>query len=184
VEVEGKFFLGLAGSYKPLENLQNRFKNVQKNINKPNNTYDPSKYIRGVKCGDGRNNVASNNVDNEIKERIKQSQQVKNTSMYNNNTMNNNNNNNYSNVNNNNALLFDANFGKSITVNNTNNNTNNMNNNNNFQPSNIDEQATLKVDNPYASINFNIKSNTNTNMNNMNNMGNSKLSIIYTLYIK
>lgn len=62
-------------------------------------------------------------------------------------------------------LQFDPNFGKSINVSMQSNN-NYVNNNNNFQPTQIEEQPTLKVDNPYASIDFNSKTNMNTGNNN------------------
>ena len=137
------------------------------------NTYDPSKYIRGVKYGgDGGSSVSLNtnsNVDNEIKERMRKSQQVKNTAMptssinastYNPNVVKQSNN-----------LNFDPNFGSSISIQNNNNNFNNQSNmnNNNFQPSQIEEQNTIKVVNPYASIDFNSKS---TNLNNVNSSKN------------
>ncbi len=146
---------------------------MQNNVQKPVNTYDPSKYIRGVKVGDGR--TQTSNVDNEIKERIRASQQVKGSTFTQN----------QSNVNNNNSnFQFDNNFGKSVSVSTTVNNNNNFGggntnfgggntnfgggNTNNFQPSNIEEQTTTQVDNPYASINFN--SNSQSNMGGNKNM--------------
>ncbi len=141
---------------------------MQNNIQKPVNTYDPSKYIRGVKVGDGR--TQTNSVDNEIKERIRASQQVRGSTFTQN--QNQSNMNNYNN--NNSNSQYDNNFGKSVnvstTVNNNNFNNNHFGNNNNFQPSNIEEQTTVQVDNPYASINFN-----SSNQKNMG--GNMNMSI-------